>query len=436
MKVSVIGTGYVGLVTGTIFAELGHDALCIDSDGRKIDALEAGRIPIYEPGLDALIALNRKAGKLRFGRSIGEAMKHGQVVFICVGTPPLPSGAPDLSAIDAVSREIAKHLTEYRVIVEKSTVPVQTGEKVRVAIAKYAKAGAEFDVVSNPEFLREGSAVQDALNPDRVVVGAESDRARALMLELYEPFRNRTILTDIKSAELIKHASNSFLALKISFINAVANICELSGADVTQVARGMGLDSRIGAAFLNAGIGYGGSCFPKDVDAFVDISSRLGYDFHLLREVQRINQDQRDRFLKKIEAELWVVRGKKIGVWGLSFKPNTDDIRESPAIRICAALRDAGARVSAYDPKGAERAKEVLAGIEFADSAMAAVEGADCLAVCTEWDEFRKADMDKVKAAMAHPTVIDGRNIWDPAEMEKKGFTYRSVGRGAAGGPA
>jgi UDPglucose 6-dehydrogenase len=429
MKISVIGTGYVGLVTGTIFAELGHEAVCIDSDGRKIDQLEAGKIPIYEPGLEELIVRHRKSGRLRFARTIEEAVKFGQVVFICVGTPPLPSGAPDLSAIDAVSREIARHLGEYRVIVEKSTVPVQTGDQVRQAITKYAKPGAAFDVVSNPEFLREGSAVADALNPDRVVVGAESERARAIMGELYSPFRARTIFTDIKSAELIKHASNSFLAMKISFINAVANICEISGADVVQVARGMGLDGRIGASFLNAGLGYGGSCFPKDVDAFVDISARMGYDFHLLREVQRINSEQRERFLKKIEKELWVVRGKRIGVWGLSFKPHTDDVRESPAIKICAALRDAGAKVRAFDPKGMEKAKELLAGIEWATDPYHAAEGADCLAVCTEWEEFRKADLAKLKGLMAHPTVVDGRNCWDPAEMAKLGFAYRCVGR-------
>ena len=429
MKVSVIGTGYVGLVSGAVFAELGHDALCIDNDAKKIALLEKGVMPIYEPGLDELVAKNRKAKRLKFAGTIEEGMKHGEVVFICVGTPPLPSGAPDLSQIDAVSREIAKHLKGYRVIVEKSTVPVQTGEKVRQVITKYAKAGSEFDVVSNPEFLREGSAVEDAFHPDRIVIGAESARAKELMLQLYDKYREKCLIVDIKSSELIKHASNSFLALKISFINAVANICELSGADVTQVARGMGLDSRIGPQFLYAGLGYGGSCFPKDVDAFVDIASRLGYDFHLLREVQRINQEQRDKFLKKIEQELWVVRGKKIGVWGLSFKPNTDDIRESPAIKICAALREAGAKVRAYDPKGQERAKEVLAGIEWSPDAYHAVEGADCLAICTEWDEFRKADLAKVKKLMAHPTVIDGRNIWDPAEMEKKGFTYRSVGR-------
>jgi len=376
-----------------------------------------------------MVAKNRKSKRLKFGSTIQQAVEFGEVVFICVGTPPLPSGAPDLSAIDVVSREIAKHLKEYRVIVEKSTVPVQTGEKVKTAIQKYAKPGTTFDVVSNPEFLREGSAVKDAFSPDRIVIGAESDRAKELMLQLYKPLKAKTIVTDIKSAELIKHASNSFLALKISFINCVANICEISGANVIEVARGMGLDSRIGPGFLNAGLGYGGSCFPKDVDAFVDIAARMGYDFHLLREVQRINQEQRERFLKKIEQELWVVRGKKIAVWGLAFKPNTDDVRESPAIKICAALRDAGAKVRAWDPKGMDRAKEVLTGVEFCADMYSAVDGADCLALCTEWDDFKNADLAEVKKLMAHPTVIDGRNLWDPATMTKKGFTYRSVGR-------
>lgn len=429
MKVSVIGTGYVGLVSGAVFAELGHDALCIDNDERKVKMLEQGHMPIYEPGLEELVKKNRAAKRLRFGSTIKEAMEHGEVVFICVGTPPLPSGAPDLSYVDAVSREIAKHLSKYRVIVEKSTVPVQTGEKVKQTISKYAKPGSEFDVVSNPEFLREGSAVADAFSPDRIVIGAETDRARKVMLELYDKYRDKCVLVDIKSSELIKHASNSFLALKISFINAVANVCELSGADVTQVALGMGLDQRIGKQFLYAGLGYGGSCFPKDVDAFVDISSKLGYDFHLLREVQRINHEQRERFLKKIEQELWMLRDKKVAVWGLAFKPNTDDCRESPAIKICSALRDAGAKVRAFDPKGQEKAKELLTGIEFSPDQWHALEGADLLAICTEWDEFRKADLEKVKKLMAHPTVVDGRNIWDPAEMKKRGFTYRSVGR-------
>ncbi len=429
MKVSVIGTGYVGLVSGAVFAELGHDALCIDNDERKVKMLEQGHMPIYEPGLDELVAKNRKAKRLRFATTIKEGMEHGDVVFICVGTPPLPSGAPDLSYVDAVSRDIAKHLTKYRVIVEKSTVPVQTGEKVKLTISKYAKPGSEFDVVSNPEFLREGSAVADAFAPDRIVIGAETQRAKDMMLNLYDKFRDKCLVVDIKSSELIKHASNSFLALKISFINAVANICELSGADVTQVAKGMGLDSRIGPQFLYAGLGYGGSCFPKDVDAFVDISAKLGYDFHLLREVQRINHEQREKFLKKIEQELWMLRDKKVAVWGLAFKPNTDDCRESPAIKICSALRDAGAKVRAFDPKGQEKAKELLTGIEFSPDMWHALEGADLLAICTEWDDFRKADLGKIKKLMAHPTVVDGRNIWDPAEMAKKGFTYKSVGR-------
>ncbi|KAF0241944.1 MAG: UDPglucose [Planctomycetota bacterium] len=429
MKVSVIGTGYVGLVSGAVFAELGHDALCVDNDERKVKMLEQGHMPIYEPGLEELVAKNRAAKRLRFATTIQEAMEHGDVVFICVGTPPLPSGAPDLSYVDAVSRDIAKHLTKYRVIVEKSTVPVQTGEKVKLTISKYAKAGSEFDVVSNPEFLREGSAVADAFNPDRIVIGAETQRAKDMMLNLYDKFRDKCVVVDIKSSELIKHASNSFLALKISFINAVANICELSGADVTQVARGMGLDQRIGPQFLYAGLGYGGSCFPKDVDAFVDISAKLGYDFHLLREVQRINHVQLEKFLKKIEQELWMLRDKKIAVWGLAFKPNTDDVRESPAIKICAALRDAGAKVRAFDPKGQENAKSVLAGIEFSPDMWHALEGADLLAICTEWDEFRKADFARIKKLMAHPTIVDGRNIWDPVEMKKMGFAYRSVGR-------
>ncbi len=431
MNLSIVGSGYVGLVTGACFAEVGHHVVCVDNDPRKVESLQAGHVPIYEPGLEDLIKRNVAAKRLRFTGSIQDGVENSQVVFIAVPTPQGNDGEVDLSFVEKVAREIAGVLTDYRVIVDKSTVPVKTGEKVAESIKRYNKHGAEFDVVSNPEFLREGCAVADLMKPDRIVIGAQSERAIDLMKKIYEPFMAPILVTDINSAELIKHAANSFLALKISYINAVSAICDASGADVEKVADGIGMDRRIGRNFLNAGIGYGGSCFPKDIAAFIKISEQLGVPFDLLKEVQRINVSQKDRFLAVVREKLWVFREKKIAVWGLTFKPDTDDIRSSVAIELVADMLREGAKVTAYDPKGTERARDVkeIAGADFCSSAMEAIEGADALIIATEWSEFANVDLAALKQKMATPMVFDGRNLFDPATMAKMGFDYHSIGR-------
>jgi UDPglucose 6-dehydrogenase len=431
MDISIIGSGYVGLVTGACFADVGHNVICIDNDERKVESLQRGRIPIYEPGLEEIVHRNVSTRRLRFSGSIKEGVDHAQIVFIAVPTPQNADGSVDLSFIEKVAREIAGVLTEYRVIVDKSTVPVKTGEKVAESIKRYNKRGADFDVVSNPEFLREGCAVSDLMKPDRIVIGAQSERAINLMKKVYEPFMAPILVTDINSAELIKHAANSFLALKISYINAVSAICEASGADVEKVADGIGMDRRIGRNFLNAGIGYGGSCFPKDIAAFIAISEKLGVPFTLLKEVQRINAAQKERFLKTIRDALWVLRDKKIAVWGLTFKPNTDDLRSSVAIDLIADMLREGAQVAAYDPKGMEKAREVkaIADARLTNSALEAVEGAEALVIATEWDEFANVDLTAVREKMHTPLIFDGRNLFDPETMGKLGFHYTSIGR-------
>ncbi len=430
MKLTIIGSGYVGLTTGACFAEVGHHVMCVDNNPAKIEKLLRGEIPIYEPGLEELVTNNVSAGRLKFTTSTEEGVEYGDVVFIAVPTPPQPDGSVDLRFIEKVAREIAAVMKSYKVIVDKSTVPVKTGEKVTETIKRYAPT-MEFDVVSNPEFLREGCAVEDLMKPDRIVIGANSDRAMALMQKVYAPFVAPVLVTDINSAELIKHAANSFLALKISYINAVSAICEASGADVEKVAEGIGMDKRIGRHFLNAGIGYGGSCFPKDIAAFVAISDQLGVPFTLLKEVQKINKDQLQRFIKNIRDALWVLGDKKIAVWGLTFKNNTDDIRSSVAIDLIEALVAEGAHVTAYDPKGTENAKGLpLAGqIKFADSAMDCVDGAEALIIATEWPEFKQQDFAEVKRRMVAPIVFDGRNLLHPETMKELGFTYRGIGR-------
>ena len=431
MDISIIGSGYVGLVTGACFADVGHSVICVDNDQRKVDTLRSGQIPIYEPGLEEVVHRNVSARRLRFTNSIEDGVQHSQIVFIAVPTPPQPDGSVDLTYIERVAREIAEVLKEYRVIVDKSTVPVKTGEKVAETIRRYNKAGVEFDVVSNPEFLREGCAVADLMNPDRIVVGSNSDRALALMKKVYEPFMAPIMVTDVNSAELIKHAANSFLALKISYINAISAICEASGADVERVADGIGADKRIGRSFLNAGLGYGGSCFPKDVAAFIAISEQLGVPFPLLKEVQRVNQLQRERFLKKIRNTLWVLRDKRIAVWGLTFKPDTDDVRNSVAIDLVNDLLQDGAAVHAYDPKGMDKVAELnlCKGATLAKSPLEAVQNAEALVLATEWNAFQRIDFEQVRKVMQTPIIFDGRNLLDPETMKELGFRYHGIGR-------
>jgi UDPglucose 6-dehydrogenase len=431
-RISIIGTGYVGLVSGACFAEVGHQVTCVDNDPKKIEILRRGGIPIYEPGLEELVQRNIAAGRLRFTGSIAEGVGNSEVLFIAVPTPPQPDGSVDLSFIEGVAREIAAHLTAYRIIVDKSTVPVKTAEKVTETIRRYSKAKVEFDVVSNPEFLREGFAVEDLMKPDRIVIGVGSQRPVAAMRDIYEPFDAPIIATDTNSAELIKHAANSFLALKISYANALSVICEAAGANVQEVTRGMGLDARIGSRFLQAGLGFGGSCFPKDLSAFIQISTHLGYDFRLLKEVQRINADQMDRFIKKLTDTLWVLKDKRIGVLGLAFKQNTDDVRTSPAVELCQRLVKEGARLRVHDPKAMEKAQALLpAGpqVEYVDHQDAVPDGCDALVIATEWPQFTKLDLPRLRKTMTTPIIIDGRNLFDPAEMEELGFIYKSIGR-------
>ncbi len=432
MKIAIIGTGYVGLVTGACFAEVGHQVLCVDNDPKKVEMLRAGGIPIYEPGLEDLVRRNVAAGRLDFTGSTAEGVDRSEVIFIAVPTPPQNDGSVDLSFIEAVAREIAANLTRYRIIVDKSTVPVKTAEKVAETIRRYCKSKVEFDVVSNPEFLREGFAVDDLMKPDRIVIGVSSPRPETAMRELYAPFQAPFIVTDTNSAELIKHAANSFLALKISYANALSVVCEAAGANVQEVTRGMGLDARIGTRFLNASLGFGGSCFPKDLSAFIQISTHLGYDFRLLKEVQRVNAEQMDRFVKKITDTLWVLKDKQIGVLGLAFKQNTDDVRLSPAIDLCQRLIKDGARLRVNDPQAMEKAKSLLPPgpqVEYVSDMNAVPEGCDALVIATEWPEFTKLDLTRARKAMTTPIVVDGRNLFDPAEMEQFGFIYKSIGR-------
>jgi UDPglucose 6-dehydrogenase len=430
-SLAFVGAGYVGLVSGTCLAEIGHNVILIDNNPDKITKLNKGSIPIYEPGLEELVKKNVKAGRLSFTASLDKAVKKSEVIFIAVNTPPLPDGKADLSYVAAAAREIAEVADSYKVVVDKSTVPVQTGERVAETITRYNKRSIDFDVVSNPEFLREGSAIEDFLQPDRIVVGVNNERAERIMREIYAPIDAPFIVTDVKSAELIKHASNSFLAMKISFANALARICELAGANIDLVSQGMGLDERIGKHFLKAGVGYGGSCFPKDVSAFITIAEDLGYEFGLLKEVEKINEQAKALFLLKIEQALWVTKGKKIALWGLAFKSNTDDMRNAPSITIVNKLHKDGAIIQAYDPQASHTAREVLGNkVEYKKNMYDALKGADALVIVTDWDEFKQADLNKVHSFLHTPIIIDGRNLFDPSDMEKRGFVYHSVGRG------
>ena len=451
MRIAVIGSGYVGLVAGACLADLGHDVILVDNDREKFAALQAGQVPIHEKFLPELVQRHR-GGKLQFSDDIGEAVGACEVIFIAVGTPPTEQGEADLSYVESVARSISGAINRYKVVVEKSTVPVYTSDWIRKIILRNAVAPDSFDVASNPEFLREGTAVTDFLYPDRIVLGADSERCAAVLRMVYAPLTDgsyyrqsdaipqpdRTsippplLITSAKSAELIKHASNAFLAMKISFINAVASICEAVGGNVQQVCQGIGTDSRIGPRFLNPGIGYGGSCFPKDLMAFRSVARECGYEFRLLDEVMRINEDQRQRFLRKVRSALWTLRGKRLGVLGLAFKGGTDDIRESPAILLVQALLQEGCQVVAYDPAAAGRAREVLQSkVEFVGSAYEAARDADALLILTEWEEFSTLDLERLHRQLKYPIVIDGRNLYDPETMARHGFTYYSVGRPA-----
>ena len=430
MNICVVGTGYVGLVTGAVFADLGNDVVCVDNDRTKIEALKAGRMPIYEPGLEEMVARNVGDRRLSFTTDLGAGIRHGDVIFIAVGTPPKDSGETDLSHVEAVAAEIGRCMDRYKVVVNKSTVPVGTGELVREVIGRHQPHPVEFDVVSNPEFLREGSAIEDTLRPDRIVIGAPTQQVAMTLVELYAPIERPMIITDLPSAEVIKYASNAFLAAKISFINAIANICETAGADVTQVMKGMGLDPRIGGAFLQAGLGYGGSCFPKDVDSLIHTAGRLGYDFKLLRSIVEINRERAAHLVETVAKALGPLDDKTVAVLGLAFKPNTDDMREAKSVEVVQLLHAAGAKIRAYDPAAMDNAKRLLpADVTFSDSPYEAAEGAHAVVLVTEWNEFKYLNLQRLRGLLKHPVIFDGRNLWEPERMRRLGFEYYSVGR-------
>lgn len=455
MKISVIGSGYVGLVTGGCLAQIGHEVLCTDNDASKIKILKDGGLPIYEPGLEKVIDQARRENRLEFSANPSDAT-HGDAVFICVGTPPLANGDADLSAIDHVARMIATNSTSPKLVIEKSTVPARTGEELKRALSVYGrKSNLKFRVASNPEFLREGTAVDDFLHPDRIVVGAEDEETEKQLKEIYRPVLERTfrcpfhapsscpagpppawVVTTINSAELIKHASNSFLALKISYANIVSDLAEALGADIKEVMHAVGLDPRIGTSFLNPGLGFGGFCLPKDLQAFIHLAERSGVDFTMLREVERVNKKRIASFVEKTRQALWVIKGKQIGVLGLAFKANTDDVRFAPAIDLIQNLLVEGARVRAYDPEASERARAVLPQIDYTKSAYDAAENSEALLIATEWDEFRKLDWERVRDLMARPLILDGRNILSPGEIRAYGFEYYCFGRPDMVGPA
>ncbi len=432
MNIAIIGSGYVGLVTGACFAELGVNVVCVDKDEEKIANLQKGIIPIYEPGLEELVKKNVAANRLDFTTNLGQAVQDALVIFIAVGTPPRGDGFADLSHVEKVAETIAEHMDGYKVIVTKSTVPVGTGQRIRKIIGSRLKEHFDFDIVSNPEFLREGSAIEDFLHPNRVVIGTSGQQGAAIMKDLYRPLyliETPMLITDIETAELVKYASNAFLATKISFINEVANLCDAVGANVQEVAKGMGLDRRIGGKFLHPGPGYGGSCFPKDVSALSQIAKNNGYTFSIIDAVMEVNQNQRSRMVEKIQAELGEVQGKRLAMLGLAFKPNTDDMREAPSIAVIEALQALGAEIVACDPAAISEADKVLKNVTFKDDPYAAIEGADAMILMTEWNPYRNLDLERIKAQLKTPIVIDLRNIYEPKRMKEMGFQYTSVGR-------
>lgn len=432
MHIAVIGTGYVGLVTGTCLSEFGVDVTCVDSDSRKIHLLTSGGVPIYEPGLEDMIQRNVREGRLSFTTDLPKAVQGALVVFIAVGTPPKKDGSADLKHVEQAAKEIANSMNGYKVVVNKSTVPVGTGKWVREVIRKHQKDQHRFSMVSNPEFLREGSAIEDFMRPDRVVIGTEDAEALAIMKDVYSPLyliETPIVCTDLESAELIKYASNAFLATKISFINEIANLCDRVGADVHHVAKGMGLDGRIGSKFLHPGPGFGGSCFPKDTSALVDIADKSGYDCKVVRSVIEVNVQQRRIAFEKIQAAAGSLKNKKVGVLGLSFKPNTDDMRDAPSVSVIRMLLEAGAAVQAFDPVAMDEAKKILPDITYTTAAYDTAKDADVLIFMTEWNQFRNLNMDRIKTLMKTPVIADLRNIYEPDKMKHAGFTYVCMGR-------
>ena len=447
MRLTVIGCGYVGLVTGACLAAAGHEVYCTDIDGKRIEQLQAGKVPIYEQYLDQVLKCAVAENKITYTADAGEAIRAGEVIFICVGTPPKESGEADLSAIDHVARQIAREARSAKLVVEKSTVPALTGRQLQKALAAYSQNGTvKFEVASNPEFLREGTAVEDFFHPDRIVVGVESEKSAAVMREIYAPILERKfhcpvhtgkcpsssgelLITTISSAELIKHASNSYLAMKISYANVISDLCERIGADVEEVTHAMGLDPRIGTQFLKAGLGFGGFCFPKDIQAFIHLSSTVGIDFEMLKAAERVNKQRIDRFFDKIHKALWVIKGKKVAVLGLAFKANTDDIRFAPALDVIRRLLEEGAEVQASDPQAISRTKPLLPSVKYFEDPYEALQGADAALVCTEWQVFRKLDWGKAGPTMARRLVVDGRNLYSSKKMQELGFDYHSFGR-------
>jgi len=432
MKITMIGTGYVGLTTGTCFANLGHNVICLDIDEKKIKNLNKGILPIYEPGLKELVERGVKEKRLSFTTDVKHAIEESKVIFIAVGTPSGDNGKVDLKYVKSAAESIGKHINEYKVVVDKSTVPIGTADIVKDIIKDNQKESFEFDLVSNPEFLREGFAIKDFMNPDRIVIGHNNGKAKETLYSIYKTLERSDkpiLFTDVKSAEMIKYASNAFLATKISFINEVARLCEKAGADVKMVAKGMGFDTRIGPRFLQAGVGYGGSCFPKDVKGLASTGADYDIKFKILDAVEKVNAEQREIMFEKIKSLVPELKGKKIAVWGLAFKPNTDDMREAPSITVIKMMQEEGADIVAFDPVAQKSAEEILKNIKYAETSYDALRGADALVIFTEWDEFRNLDKEKIKEFLKHPNIIDGRNIYNPGEMKELGFNYLSFGR-------
>jgi len=436
MKICVLGSSYVGLVTSAVFSDMGNDVICVDIDENRIRELQAGKCPIFEPGLPEVLSRNTQEGRLEFSTSTAHGVAKSEIIFICVGTPPKDGGETDLSQVESAARAIGQSLNGHKIIVNKSTVPVGTGDFVRKVVEESRGGNGSFDVVSNPEFLREGQALSDSLHPDRIVIGASSQKSAARLLELYRPWDSVVFITDILSAEIIKYASNAFLATKISFINAVANLCEASGADVAEVAKGVGADKRIGSSFIDAGLGYGGSCFPKDIDSLIHMAEKYGTGFGILQEVVVINENRIARFVDRIVERVGVggdkpLLGKTIAVLGLAFKPETDDIREAKSVPLCNMLLEAGAKLRAYDPIATENAKKVLGenNIEYCRGAYHAAQGADSIVIVTEWREFIQLDLGRIRDALNEPIIFDGRNIYVPEQVAQEGIEYHCIGR-------